>query len=63
MNKEKRKQNVKNAFLVKNEEKILNKKVLIFDDIFTTGSTAFECSKVLSKSGIKEIGILTIAKD
>ena len=63
LTKEKRKQNIKNAFCIKNPEKILNKKILIFDDIYTTGSTVLECSKVLKKSGIKEIGVLTIAKD
>ena len=44
-------------------EKIANKKILLFDDIYTTGSTANECSKILKKSGAKQVGVLTIAKD
>ena len=63
LTKVKREQNVKNAFIVKNKEKIQNKKILIFDDIYTTGSTVLECAKILKKAGIKEIGVLTIAKD
>ncbi len=39
------------------------KKILLFDDIFTTGSTVNECSKMLSQANPKKIGILTIAKD
>lgn len=63
LTKAKRQQNIKNAFMVKNVEKVLNKKVLIFDDIYTTGSTVKECSKILYTSGVKNIGVLTIAKD
>ena len=63
LNKTNRKENVKNAFMVKNVDKLKNKKILLFDDIYTTGSTANECSKVLKKSGAKQIGLLTIAKD
>ena len=63
LNKSNRKQNVKNAFIIKDEEKVKNKKVLIFDDIYTTGSTANECSKILKNAGASKIGILTIAKD
>lgn len=54
---------IKDAFKVQNKEKIFNKKVLIFDDIYTTGSTANECKRVLANSGAKKVGILTIAKD
>ena len=63
LNKSNRKENVKNAFIIKNKEKVKNKKILIFDDIYTTGSTAQECSKVLKNAGASKIGILTIAKD
>ena len=51
--------------MAKNVEKIKNKKILIFDDIYTTGNTVNECAKMLIESGIdkKNIGVLTIAKD
>lgn len=63
LNKNNRKQNVKNAFEVKNKEKIINKKILLFDDIYTTGSTVNECSRILKIAGAKKIDVLTIAKD
>ena len=63
LDKEKRKINLEGAYVVKNENFILNKKVLLFDDVFTTGSTMNACSKVLKQAGVKLVGALTIAKD
>lgn len=63
LTKEQRKTNLKNAFEVKTPERIKNKKIILFDDIFTTGSTVNECSKILKRSGAKEITALTIAVD
>lgn len=54
---------VKNVFYVKNADKIKNKNVLIFDDIYTTGATASECRKVIMEAGAKKCGIMTIARD
>lgn len=58
-----RQNNIKGAYVVKNKNKILGKNIIIFDDIFTTGSTANECAKALKYSGARKIGIITIAKD
>lgn len=59
-----RKKNVENAFCIKNPELVKNKKVIIFDDIFTTGATANEISKILKEAGgAKSVFILVIAKD
>ena len=63
LNKEQRIENVKNSFKIKEDSNIKDKKVLIFDDIYTTGSTVNECAKALKEAGTKEIGVLTIAKD
>lgn len=62
-NREERKSNVVGAYYTKNEYKIYNKKVLLLDDIYTTGSTVNECCKMLKKAGAKEVDIITIAKD
>ena len=59
----KRKQNIKGAFKALNVQNIQGKSVLLFDDIYTTGSTANECSKILKEAGAKTVGVLTIAKD
>ena len=63
LNKKDRFKNIKNAYKIQNKETINNKKILVFDDIYTTGNTVRECSKILKQNGAKEIGILTIAKD
>jgi len=63
LTKVKRIQNVKNAFLITDINKVKGKKIILIDDIYTTGSTVNECSKVLKKAGAKEICVVTIAKD
>lgn len=62
-NKEDRKANVIGVYYIKNEYKIYNKKVLLLDDIYTTGSTVNECAKILKEAGAKQIDVITIAKD
>lgn len=58
-----RKDNVKDSFKFKSEYKsaIKSKNVLIIDDIFTTGATSNEVSKVLYKAGAKNCFVLTFA--
>ena len=63
LNKEDRIENVKNAYIIKNSKIIKDKRVIIFDDIYTTGSTVNECSKLLKQNNVKEILVMTIAKD
>ena len=63
LNKEQREENIKNVYTLKNEEAIFDKKVLLIDDIYTTGSTANECCKVLQEAKPKKVGVLTIVKD
>ena len=63
LNKEERKNNVKDVYDLVNKEKIYSKKILIFDDIYTTGATIEACKKEILKADIKQLGILTLAKD
>lgn len=63
LDKSSRNQNVKNVYKVVNIQKIKNKRIILFDDIFTTGSTVNEISKILKQNGAKQILVLTIAKD
>ncbi len=55
LSKEKREQNIINAFECINEEKIQNRNILLVDDIYTTGSTITECARILKNSGAKEV--------
>lgn len=62
LNEKERIENVKDIYKLQNEEKINNKRVLLLDDIYTTGSTVKECMKILKKAKPKRIDVLVIAK-
>jgi len=57
-----RRGNVKNVFRVKNPEKIKNKKILLVDDVFTTGATVNECARILLRSKASEVNVFTFAR-
>ena len=63
MGQDERKNNVKGVYTIKNKEKINQKKILLIDDIFTTGNTVNECAKILIENSAIIVGIYTIAKD
>lgn len=63
LSKIERKNNANGVYKIINAQKIKNKKIIIIDDIYTTGSTANECSKLLKQAGASEIAVFTIAKD
>lgn len=63
LNKKQRENNIKDVYQIKSIEKIINKKILLLDDIYTTGSTVNECSRILKEAGCKKVGVITIAKD
>lgn len=56
-----REKNVKGAFALKDPGAVRGRKVLLIDDVYTTGATVRECSKVLKKAGA-EVEVLTIAR-
>ena len=63
LNKEQRQKNIQGVYILKNKEKLIDKKILLIDDIYTTGSTANECCKILQEAKPKKIDVFTIAKD
>ena len=61
MDKKSRQKELKNGFDVKdNIYLIKNKNVILIDDIFTTGSTANEISKLLKLNSVNNIYIFTL---
>ena len=62
MTAKQRQENVKNAFKIQNSDKIKGKKILLIDDVMTTGATVSECSKVLIKAGAESVDVLTLAR-
>lgn len=63
LNQTQRMNNVLGIYKVINSQMIDKKRILLIDDIFTTGSTVNECAKVLKQNGAQSVNILTIAKD
>jgi len=58
-----RKENIKNAFSIKNKELIRNKNIILVDDVYTTGATMQECGYVLKQAGAKKVIGLVFAHD
>ena len=56
-----RKENQKDAFILVNKQKIKGKRILVVDDVLTTGATLNECAKTLVKSGAKSVNVLVAA--
>ena len=51
------------AFAAREQINLRGKKILIVDDIFTTGTTCRECAKVLKSLGAEKIFVLAFAAD
>ena len=61
VDKKGRQLNMKKAFIV--EENVVSfKRIVLIDDIFTTGSTIDSLSRVLKSAGVKEVFFLTISR-
>ncbi|HEX8198193.1 MAG TPA: ComF family protein [Pyrinomonadaceae bacterium] len=57
-----RRESVEKSFEVKNARLIENEKILLVDDVFTSGATASTCAKILKEKGASEVFVLTIAR-
>jgi ComF family protein len=61
LNKEERFSNISDAFRVTDTRKLTGAKVVLIDDILTTGATASEASRILLRAGALEVKVLTLA--
>jgi len=61
LEKTKRIENIKDTFLIKDKD-MENKKIIIIDDVFTTGATLYECSKLLREKNPSNITLLTLCR-
>jgi ComF family protein len=57
-----RRKNIKGAFSVRHPKRIKGRKVLLVDDVYTTGATVNECARVLMKAGAEFVDVLTLAR-
>jgi len=59
---QKRWDNVRGAFAVRKPGRVSGRRVLLVDDVMTTGRTADECAKVLKKAGASHVQVLVLAR-
>jgi ComF family protein len=57
-----RRRNVARAFRVVRPQRVRGQRVLLFDDVYTTGATVGECSRVLLQAGARGVDVLVLAR-
>jgi len=62
LSRAKRAENMKNAFAWRSTQKLNGERVVLVDDILTTGATASACAKVLRQNGASEVTVWTVAR-
>lgn len=61
LNREERKTNLIEKFKVIDSEKVFDKRLLLIDDVLTTGTTANHCAEILLKAGARRVDLAVIA--
>ena len=56
-----RRANVLGAYIVRNRQDLTGKRIILLDDVLTTGATASECARVLVTAGAKEVCFAAVA--
>jgi len=62
LNPKERRENVRGAFVVPHPQQVKGKRILLLDDLYTTGATAKECARVLRQAGARQVDVLTVAR-
>jgi ComF family protein len=57
-----RRRNVRRAFAVTRPARIKGRRILLIDDVMTTGATVDECARVLMVAGAARVDVLTLAR-
>lgn len=57
-----RMENLRGAFRVRHPDAVLNRHLVLVDDVFTTGSTVEECARVLMEAGAASVRALVVAR-
>jgi predicted amidophosphoribosyltransferase len=57
-----RRENLRGAFVVTDPTQIAKRDILLVDDVFTTGTTASECARVLLRAGAARVWVATVAR-
>jgi ComF family protein len=57
-----RRENLRGAFVVGDAKEVTGRDILLVDDVFTTGTTASECARVLRRAGAARVWVATVAR-
>lgn len=57
-----RRSNIRGAFALGDAEAARDRRVLLIDDVLTTGATVGECARLLLRHGARAVDVLTVAK-
>jgi len=57
-----RRLNVHAAFAVQRPHLVANRRVLLIDDVMTTGATADECARTLLRAGARRVDVFTLVR-
>jgi len=57
-----RRENMRGAFAVPRAAEVTGREVLLVDDVYTTGTTASECARVLRRAGASQVWVATVAR-
>jgi ComF family protein len=57
-----RRENLKGAFAVARPDFVKGREVLVVDDVYTTGATVSECTRVLRRAGATKVWVATVAR-
>jgi ComF family protein len=57
-----RRRNVAGAFAVNSGRRVAGRRIVLVDDVFTTGATLDECARVLLRAGAARVDALTLAR-
>jgi predicted amidophosphoribosyltransferase len=62
LSREERVVNMKNAFALPNAVRLNGERIVLVDDVFTTGATTSACAKALRAAGAGEVCVWTVAR-
>jgi Predicted amidophosphoribosyltransferases len=62
LTRQQRAANVRDAFVLRERTALSGKRIVVLDDVFTTGATTNACARVLRRAGAEEVCVWTVAR-